>query len=799
MKMISRMLLLGGLLSLVLAPLQAVGAQVSGAQIRITQVDTSGFPKVTVYVSVTNASGEPQPVNPNQIQIYENGQMMQPEQVSASGAIGPLTTLLVMDVSGSMYDSGKLTAAKEAAQAYVEQMRPGDQAGLLTFNTTVTYRQAITTDRNALIQAIDGLHAQGDTAMFDALAQAARILEPASGRKAIIVLTDGLDNLSKTTPDAVIQSIDAAGLSISTIGLGDPSKLGINSGLDEAVLQSLAARAGGAYGYANDPNSLKGLYEKYGRALQSEYSMTYNSTSGLRDGLNRSLTVSLANYSSAQAGYNPGGLLPEVARRGSWPVFILLLVILAFQVALGAGYAVGTPAWEAPDEPAHYNYIRFVAENAAFPVIQTGDYDAAELERLKAARFPASMSVDGVRYENHQPPLYYVLVAPLFKASAGLPVAQQVVVLRLASVLLGALVLLAAYAIARVLFPANPLTALAAPAFLAVIPMHTAMSAAINNDTLSELLLAIILLLSLLRLQDRLPARRYVLLAGVVYGLGLLTKVTVYVGAGVYAGAELARWWMARRERPVALARQALTDGVKTLAGAAAVGLALGGWWFVRNALVYGNLDILARQRHDLVVVGQPRTVWGWEALQHFAITTFHSFWAQFGWMGIPVDQRIYDGLAVLMVMAAAGLGLYMSSCFPRLAPVQKWGLRLAALLFVLIFAGMAQYNLDYIQPQGRYLFPAAVAVALALSLGLEELAGRALCTLLLIAGVAWLATQGAGRVATAFGAGLVLFLLAVRWRAPRASAPVVVGGAVAALAALDVYCLVGVILPYFR
>ena len=64
----------------------------------------------------------------------------------------------------------------------------------------------------------------------------------------------------------------------------------------------------------------------------------------------------------------------------------------------------------------------------------------------------------------------------------------------------------------------------------------------------------------------------------------------------------------------------------------------------------------------------------------------------------------------------------------------------------------MAQYNLDYIQPQGRYLFPAAVAVALAFALGLEELAGRALCTLLLAGGVAWLALQGAGRVATGLG-----------------------------------------------
>jgi VWFA-related protein len=328
MKIYMRTFLFGLALLLAFAPLQMAFAQDDGAHIRITQVDNSRFPLVTVYVSVTNAAGEPLAVDPNRIQVFENNQLMQPGQISGSGDIGPLTTLLVMDVSGSMYDAGKLTAAKAAAQAYVEQMRPGDQAGLLTFNTRVTYLQAITTDRAALLQAINGLDARGDTTMFDALDQAAKILQDVPGRKAIIVLTDGLDNRSTYTPDEVIQAIGAGGLSISTIGLGDPSKLGINSGLDEATLQSLAVRAGGVYGYANDPAALRGLYEQYGRALQSEYSITYTTSSTLRDGLSRTLTVSLGGSASVQASYNPGGVLPEVSQAASWPVFILILVVL---------------------------------------------------------------------------------------------------------------------------------------------------------------------------------------------------------------------------------------------------------------------------------------------------------------------------------------------------------------------------------------------------------------------------------------------------------------------------------------
>ncbi len=315
-------------LLLCFAPFHTAIAQGDGTQIRITQVDNSRFPQVTVYVSVTNAAGDPLGVNPNKIQVFENGQLMQPGQISQSGGIGPLTTLLVMDVSGSMYDAGKLTAAKAAANAYVDQMRPGDQAGLVTFNARVVYLQSVTADRAALIQAINSLDARGDTTMFDALDSAAQILQDIPGRKAIIVLTDGLDNRSRFTADEVIQAIGTSGLSISTIGLGDPSKLGINSGLDESVLQSLASRAGGVYGFANDPAALTNLYEKYGRALQSEYSITYTSSSILHDGLSRTLTVSLGGSATTQASYNPGGVLPEVTHAASWLVFIILLVVL---------------------------------------------------------------------------------------------------------------------------------------------------------------------------------------------------------------------------------------------------------------------------------------------------------------------------------------------------------------------------------------------------------------------------------------------------------------------------------------
>jgi VWFA-related protein len=338
MKKITRLILNLGLIPLLMlfsAP--TAFAQQSGPQIRITQVDKSHFPRVTVYVSVVDENGNPVGIDPKTIQIVENNQAMQPTEIrggaeSASQMV-PITTMLVIDISGSMDKNGKLAAAKEAAQKYVSQMRPGDQAGLMTYDTKTYYVQPITTDTAALTAAIDALKTGSDTAMYNALIEAEKNLEPISGRKSVIVMTDGLDNKSQATADDVIKGIGQSGLSISTIGFGDAAAKG-QVGLDEAGLKSLAEKAGGLYAFANDAETLSKIYQQYGEVLQSEYALTYISPTSLRDGVNRGLSVSLnGNVATVSTRYNPGGLLPEVTVQ-SWSLFFTIFVALLALLAL---------------------------------------------------------------------------------------------------------------------------------------------------------------------------------------------------------------------------------------------------------------------------------------------------------------------------------------------------------------------------------------------------------------------------------------------------------------------------------
>ena len=335
----------GLILLLMLGPTLTVHAQEpESPQVRITQVDNSNFPNVTVYLSATNAAGEPVGIDPSTIQIHEDGQLMQLTDVRGGGeALGgeaiPITTMLVIDISGSMEKGNKIGAAKDAAKTYISGMRDVDQAGVIAFDTQVYRIQEITSDKAVLTAAIDGLHTGSDTAMYEGIMEGTKALEGISGRKAILVLSDGLDNQSVATEESIVSNVGPSGLTVSAIGFGDPSGTG-QAGIDEAGLQSLTSRTGGQYAYVTDAATLTALYQQTGKAYQSEYAVTFVSPFTLRDGVNRNISVSLTGAPAlAEGTYNPGGVLPEV-NASSLPLFLSILaglLVLLFLPGLIGG------------------------------------------------------------------------------------------------------------------------------------------------------------------------------------------------------------------------------------------------------------------------------------------------------------------------------------------------------------------------------------------------------------------------------------------------------------------------------
>jgi 4-amino-4-deoxy-L-arabinose transferase-like glycosyltransferase len=398
---------------------------------------------------------------------------------------------------------------------------------------------------------------------------------------------------------------------------------------------------------------------------------------------------------------------------------ILFALILVGYGAVGMQYAILTPPWQAPDEPAHYNYVAQVAQEGCCPIIAPGDWDAATLEELKAESFPDDADLSEIEYEDHQPPLFYLVELPGYLAEDGDPFA-----LRLASLLIGAGVVVAAYLVGRQMFPRQETLALAAAAFVAFLPQHLAMMASVNNDSLAETLGGFALVAALAYLgnpatPDRETHRRpHPTILGGLVGLAYLTKLTVYLPATVaVALAIILRW---RGEK------QPLRWLVTQTAWAAGPALALGGLWWVRNVVRYGWPDFLGQAAHEAVVVGQPRTAalvaergFG-PYLGSFLTTTYHSFWGQFGWMGVPMPPRVYLIIGVFGIVILIGLGLAISRfdgwrSLPMAPRAGAWVLVGVALAAVANYVG---YNLTFVQFQGRYLYPALIPLALLVALG---------------------------------------------------------------------------------
>ena len=396
-----------------------------------------------------------------------------------------------------------------------------------------------------------------------------------------------------------------------------------------------------------------------------------------------------------------------------------------------------------------------MATTGTLPVLSPGDWDSELLSRLTTHWFPNDYEVDGIRYEGHQPPLYYLLAAPVHRLTLSQPINRQILALRLFSIMLGAVTVVAAFVVAREAAPGRPTLAVLTAATVAFIPMHTAISAAVNNDALANALAAVTLAALMIGLR-RGFSDRWAVGLGVLIGALVLTKLTVYVYAPLILGTLL----LASRSQP---GPRSWFQVVRWTAIATVVSLLVAGWWVVRNMLLYGPLDPLAMVRHDQIVVGQPRwTSYDLESLDFFFRILFRSFWGMFGWMGVVLDDGFYVLYLVLTILGVVGvmLGWRGRSALtlqpdPAAGPARGSGgdgsrhTGLLAWAALLVFGEVAYYNLTFIQPQGRYLFPALVPIAYFLSSGWLRLADGAVSSFLMR-----LATAGvlAGAIAWALG-----------------------------------------------
>jgi len=250
--------------------------------------------KVNVDVVVLRATAQDRKnilvsgLNQDDFQVYEDG-VRQPTKYFSHEDV-PVTVGLVVDNSGSMKPKRHNVVA--AALAFARSSNPQDQMFVVNFNEKVSLGlpgNIAFTDQAAQLQvALSRVAADGETALYDAIAVALEHLKKGvRDKKVLIVVSDGGDNASKHKLTEIMAMVGQPGVIIYTIGIFDDQDADRNPG----VLKRLAKQTGGE---AFLPESLKEvtpICERIARDIRNQYTIAYVPTNRKRDGTYRVIQV----------------------------------------------------------------------------------------------------------------------------------------------------------------------------------------------------------------------------------------------------------------------------------------------------------------------------------------------------------------------------------------------------------------------------------------------------------------------------------------------------------------------------
>lgn len=207
----------------------------------------------------------------------------------------PLELIVAVDISGSMGPS--LPTLKTAVARFLGAVPPRDRVTLLGFNEDVFTLTRKTTDPVERVRAVNGLVSWGTTVLYDVILAGAEMLQPLSGRKALVVFTDGEDQGSHTTFDEVERRLQASDLAVYMIGQGQ----GVTSERLKSVMERLARPTGGRALFAGHIDKLEQAFSELLDELSNHYVLGYQPINSVRDDTWREITVNVDGQTRVRA------------------------------------------------------------------------------------------------------------------------------------------------------------------------------------------------------------------------------------------------------------------------------------------------------------------------------------------------------------------------------------------------------------------------------------------------------------------------------------------------------------------
>lgn len=231
----------------------------------------AGTDLVEVYATVTDQRGTPVvTLGRDDFEVRENG-VLQRVTAFAAGDF-PLSVALALDRSWSMAGQ-PLHHVRDAARAFLAELRPEDEAMLVTIGSEVETAVPFSRDRAVLVAAVDSLEPWGSTPLHDAIIECLDRIAPARGRRALVILSDGLDRYSRASADEVRGRARKAGVLIYPVVIGSAAP---------SLLADLAQITGGRTVRVDRTSGLARAFTDIAFELRHQYLLGYEPPAGPR-------------------------------------------------------------------------------------------------------------------------------------------------------------------------------------------------------------------------------------------------------------------------------------------------------------------------------------------------------------------------------------------------------------------------------------------------------------------------------------------------------------------------------------
>jgi VWFA-related protein len=239
---------------------------------------------VRVTVVVTDEHGRFVPdLKQKDFQVSEDGV---PQKISAfSDERTPLELVTAIDVSSSVTEA--LPEMKTAAGRFLGGLAATDQATVLGFNDSIYTLARRSTDQAMRERAIGRLRAWGGTALYDAIVHSIDVLDRQTGRRAIVLFTDGEDQNSHAPMGTAIAQVEASDAMIYVVGQGRA----VHSKDLQKLLERIATTSGGRAFFRNTPQKLDEAFGEILEDLHHQYSISYPAPDDQRDGKWHSISI----------------------------------------------------------------------------------------------------------------------------------------------------------------------------------------------------------------------------------------------------------------------------------------------------------------------------------------------------------------------------------------------------------------------------------------------------------------------------------------------------------------------------